>query len=142
MRQSRTLINSNRHVNTAKTQISFEINALNSQKRKSQAKATKIVLPIILLGTKLTQTLTLTTAKKLILPIIAIQITEITESRELSTYPMRLVTEITTPQRNASLEPMHQTDRLLGTENQWDRAKENENPQKTMQMKVSSLRPE
>ena len=41
-----------------------------------------------------------------------------TENQELSTHPVRPVAKRTIPQRNVIFEPIQQTDRLLGIDDQ------------------------
>ena len=48
-------------------------------------------------------------------------ITEQKESRKLFTHPVRHVEKQTTPQRNATLEPMQPIDRLPGIEDRKDK---------------------
>ena len=70
------------------------------------------------------------------------QTTEITENHELSTHPVRTVAKRATLHGNAILEPMQQMDRLLGTENRWNRnkIKINNETRRWKQMNVSRLR--
>ena len=78
------------------------------------------------------------------MPIIATlttQITEMTESQQLSTHPVRPAAKPTTAQRNLILEPMQQIDHPLGSEDRRDRIRVNGRTHRTMQMEVSSLRP-
>ena len=70
-----------------------------------------------------------------------VQTTEKTENQELSTHPVKPVAKRTTPQRNAILESMQQTERLLGIEDRWNHLKINNKTQKSKKLKVSRLRP-
>ena len=73
---------------------------------------TKTVPPIPLTRTVMSTTITTTkTVKKL------------KESQKLSTHPVRHVEKQTTPQKNATLEPMQPIDRLPGIEDQKDKIK-------------------
>ena len=53
-----------------------------------------------------------------------------------------LLKKPTTPQRKAILEPMQGMDRLLGAEDRWDRVTINCRTHRTIQAKVSKLRPQ
>ena len=68
-------------------------------------------------------------------------VTEPRESRELFTHPARHVEKQTTPQRNATLEPMQPIDRLPGTEDQRDRIKSQREPIKVTLLKFLKLQP-
>ena len=64
-----------------------------------------------------------------------------TENRELSFHPVRHVVEITTPQRNATLEQMQQTERRHGIDDRKDRTKVNRIMLETTQTASSKLQP-
>ena len=52
-----------------------------------------------------------------------LQTSEMAVSQKLSTHSVRPLAKRTTPQRNAFLQPMQQTDRLLGIEDRWKKSK-------------------
>ena len=64
-----------------------------------------------------------------------------TENQDLSFHPVRHVVEITTPQRNATLEQMQQIDRLHETDDRKDRTKVNRTMLKATQTAMSKLQP-
>ena len=66
------------------------------------------------------ETLTPTTNFQTI-PKRTIQIIRETEDLDLSSYPVRTVVQLTTPQRNATLEQTQQTDRLPGIDDRKDK---------------------
>ena len=88
----------------------------------------------------LKQTLTLT-IKFPTEPTRTIQIIKETEDLDLSFYPVRLVVELTTPQRNVILEQMQLTGRLFGLDSRKDKTKSNREMLKATQMGMSKLRP-
>ena len=88
----------------------------------------------------LKQTLTLTTTKLSEMAMSTVQTIEKTENQELSTLPVRTVAKRLTPHKNVILEPMQQTDGLLGIENQWNRVKINK-INRSKQLEVSRLWP-
>ena len=99
-----------------------------------------LVTSIILVITVVKQTLTATTTKPLLMAMSTVQITEMTENQELSTHPMRPVAKRTVPQKSAFLEPMQQTDRLVGIKDRWNKVKINNRTNRSIQLKVSRLR--
>ena len=88
---------------------------------------------------KRTLTLRTTATKTPILSVILKQITETTENPELSTHSVRPMAKGNTPERNAILEPMQQTDCLLGIEDRQDKVKINNRILKTMQRRMARL---
>ena len=68
-------------------------------------------------------------------------VTEQKESQELFTHLVRHVEKQTTPQRNATLEPMQPIDRLPGTEDRKDKIKTQEEPTKVTLMTFLKLQP-
>ena len=86
------------------------------------------------------QTLTPTTELQTI-PKQAIQIIRETEDLDLSAHPVKLVVELTTPQRNAILEQTQQIDRLSGIDDQKDKTKSSKEMHKATQMGMSKLQP-
>ena len=63
------------------------------------------------------------------------------EDLDVSTHPMRPVVELTTPQRNITLQQTQQTDRLPGIDGRKDNAKSNREMFKANQMGMSKLQP-
>ena len=95
---------------------------------------TKTVTPIPLTRTAMSATI-ITTIKTL---------TEPKESRKLFTHPVGHVEKQTTPQRNATLEPMQPmqpTDRLPGIEDRKDKIRYQREPIKVTLMKLLKLQP-
>ena len=62
--------------------------------------------------------------------------TEPKESQKLSTHSVRHVEKRTTPQRNATLEPMQPIDHLPGIEDRKDRIRSQKEPTKMTLMKL------
>ena len=67
--------------------------------------------------------------------------TELKESQKLFTHSVRHVGRQTTPQRNASMEPMQAIDRLPGTEDRKDKIRSKKEPIKMTRMKLLKLQP-
>ena len=86
------------------------------------------------------QTLT-PTIKFQTIPKQTIQTVKETDGLDLSTHPVRSVVNLTTPQRNATLEQTQQTDRLPGTDDRKDKTKSNREMLKATQMGMSKLQP-
>ena len=99
------------------------------------------VTTVIAIITVVKQTLTPTTTKLLLTAMPTVQTTEMTEKQELSTHLMRPVAKRTNSQRKAILDPRQQTDRLLGVEDRWNKVKINNKTHRSIQLKVSRLRP-
>ena len=87
------------------------------------------------------QTLIPTSTKPSLMAMPTVQTTEMTEKHEFSTYTLRPVAKRTTPQRNVILEPMQQTDRLLGLEDRSNKVQNNHKTYRSKQLKLSGLRP-
>ena len=64
-----------------------------------------------------------------------------TEDLDLSSHPLRPLVELTTPQRNVTLEQTQQTDRLPGIDDRKDKTKSNREMLKATQMGISKLQP-
>ena len=64
-----------------------------------------------------------------------------TEDLDLSSHSVRPVVELTTPQRNVTLEQTKQTDRLPGIDDRKDKTKSNREMLKATQMGMSRLQP-
>ena len=86
------------------------------------------------------QTLTPTTKLQTI-PKRTIQTIKEAEDLELSSHPVRPVVELTTPQRNATLEQMQQTDRFPGINDKKDKTKSSREMHKATLMGMSKLQP-
>ena len=87
------------------------------------------------------QTLTPITTKLQTIPKKTLQIIKETDDLDLSSHPVIHVAELTTPQRNVTLEQTQQTDRLPGIDNRKDRTKVSRIMLKTTQMEMSKLQP-
>ena len=134
-----TLKSPNQHATIAKSQVTIEISAVNTNERKTKSKTIQIVLQI----TKTTmvvpkQTLTPTT-KHQSQTRRTIQIIKETENLHLSFHPVRHVAEQTTPQRDATLEQTQRTDRLPGIDGRKDKTKPNREILKITRMGMSKL---
>ena len=86
------------------------------------------------------KTLTPTTKLQTI-PKQALWIITETEDLDLSSHLARHVVELTTPQRNGTLEKMQQTDRLHEIDDRKDRTKVNRKMLKATQTAMSKLQP-
>ena len=64
-----------------------------------------------------------------------------TEDLDLSSHPVRPVVELTTPQRNVTLEQTQLTDRLLGIDDRKDKTQSNWEMLEATQMGMSKLQP-
>ena len=136
---NKTLESPNQHATVAKSQVTIEINAVNSNERQTKVKIIQIVLQI----TKTTmvvpkQTLTPTT-KHQSQTRLTIQIIKETKDLDLSFHPVRHVAEPTTPQRDATLEQTQRTDRLLEIDGRKDKTKPNREILKITRMAMSKL---
>ena len=69
-------------------------------------------------------------------------VAELKESQKLFTHPVRHVEKQTTPQRNATLEPMKPVDRLPGIEDREDKIRCQKEPTKVTLMKFLKLQPQ
>ena len=74
-------------------------------------------------------------------PTRTIQIFKETEGVDLSTHAVRPVVELTTPQRNGTLEQTQLTDRLPGIDDREDKTNPNREVLKDIQMGMSKLQP-
>ena len=88
------------------------------------------------------QTLTPITTKLQPLTKETISIIKETEDQNLSSHPVRHVVELTTPQRDATLEQMQRIDRLDEIDDWKDRTKASKIMLKTTQIEMSKLQPE
>ena len=92
---------------------------------------TKTVSPIPLTRTSMPTTKVTTTKT----------VTERKESRKLFNHPVRHVEKQTTPQTNATLEPMQPIDRLPGIKDRKDKIRYQREPIKVTLMKLLKLQP-
>ena len=122
-----------------KSQVTFEINAVNSNERKTKREIIQIVPPTTMDVPK--QTLFPTITKLKTMPKTTIQIIKETENLDLSFRPVRHVAEQTTPQRDATLEQTQQTDHLPGIDGRRDKTKPNREILKITRMGTSKLHP-
>ena len=81
------------------------------------------------------------TTKLQTIPKETIYIIKETEDQNLSSYPVRHVVELTTPQRDVILEQMQRTDRPHEIDDRKDRTKASKIMLKTTQMEMSKLQP-
>ena len=88
----------------------------------------------------LKQTLTLTIKFQKI-PTPTKQKIKETEDLDLSSHPVRPVVELTTPQRNVTLEQTQLRDRLFGIDDRKDKTKSNREMPRATQMGMSKLQP-
>ena len=94
-------------------------------------------------------TITLVVPKHTVTPTIifrtipkqTIQIIKETEDLDLSSHPVRPVVELTTPQRNVTLEQTQQADRLAGIDDRKDKTMSSREMLKAIQMGMSKLQP-
>ena len=66
-------------------------------------------------------------------------VTELKESQELFTHPVRHVARQTIPQRNVIMEPMQQIDRLPGRKDRKDKIRSKKESTKMTRMKLFTL---
>ena len=81
------------------------------------------------------------TTKLQTIPKETMKIIKETEDQDLSSHPVRHVVELTTPQRNVTLEQMQRIDRLHEIDDREDRTKASKKMLKTTQMEMSKLQP-
>ena len=108
------------------------------KREKEQLEIIRIVPTITMVASK--QTLA-PTMKLQTVPKRTIQINRKTEDLDLSSHPMRPVVDLTTPQRNVTLEQTQRTGRLPGIDDRKDRTKSNREMRKATQMGMSELQP-
>ena len=75
------------------------------------------------------------------IPKRTIQIIRETEDLYMSSHPVRPVVELTTPQKNGTLEQTQQKDRFPAKEDRKDKTKSNREMRKATQMGMSKLQP-
>ena len=112
--------NPNQYINTSKSQVTTEINAVDFGEKKDQCERNKNIAGTNSNKKTLVKLILTITIKTPIIVLITSQTTEMTENQELSTHPVRPVAKRTTPHRNDVLEPMQKMEHLLGTEDRWD----------------------
>ena len=125
----------------AKNQATIGINAVNSNEKKTKSAITRVVPKIIII--------TIVVLKQTVTPTIKFQtirtrtkqIINETEDLDLSSHPVRTVVELTTPQRDVTLEQMQLTDLLLGIDGRKNKTKSNREMLKATQMGISKLQP-
>ena len=122
----------------AKNQVTIKISTVNSNEKNTKAEIILIVPTITMVVPKQTPTPII---KSLTIPKRTVQIIKETEDRDLSSHPVKLVVELTTPQRNATLEQTQQTDRLHGTDDRKDKTKLNREMPRATQTVMSKLQP-
>ena len=83
----------------------------------------------------------ISTIKFQTIPTRTIQIIRETGDPDLSTYPVRPVVELATPQRNVTLEQTQRTGRLPGIDDRKDKNNPNREMLKAYQMGMSKLQP-
>ena len=120
-----------------KNQFTIKISAVNSNERKTKPELIRTV-PVLTIAVP-KQTLTPTTKLQTI-PKQTIQIIKETEDLDLCSHAVRPV-DLTTPQRNATLEQTQQTDRLPGIGDRTDKTKSSKQMHKATQMGISKLQP-
>ena len=107
-----------------KNQVTIEINAVNSNEKKTKPEITRIVPirpTITMVVPKKSPTLTIRFRK---ITTRTLQIIKETEDLDLSSHPVRPVVELTTPQKKkVTLEQTQQTDRLPGIDDRKDKTK-------------------
>ena len=107
----------------AKSQVTIKISAVNSSKKRTTPETTRIV-PTIPTKSMVVVKQTLTPTVKF--PTISTQtnwIIKKTENLHLSAHLLRPVANLTTPQRNVTLEQTQLLDRLLGIDGRKDKTK-------------------
>ena len=122
----------------SKNHVTIKISAVNSSEKNTQPETLRIVPTKTMVVLK--QTLA-TITKFQTIPKRKIQIIKETEDQDMSTHPVRRVLELTTPQRNATLEQTQQTDRLPGMDDRKDKTKSNREMPKPTHMRMSKLQP-
>ena len=93
---------------------------------------TKIVAPKTISQTTIQTKKTTTTTKT---------VTELKESQKLSIQPVKHAGRQTTPERNATMEPMQPIDRLPGIEDKKDKIRCKKEPIKMTRKKLLRLQP-
>ena len=126
-----------------KIQTTIKTNVINSRRRETKMTTTKIApeTTIIVIITVVKQNLSSTTTKASVMATLTVQTTEMTENQEVSTHLERPLAKRTTLQRIAILEPRQKTDHLFGLKDRWNKVKLNNETHRSIQLKVSRLRP-
>ena len=135
---SKTLTNPNQRATIAKNQVTIRIKAVNSNEKKTKPELMRTVPTITMVVPKQTPT---PTTKFQTIPKRTIQIIKETEYLDLSSHHVRPVVELTTPQRNVTLEQTQQTDRLPGIDVRKDKTKSNREMLKATQTATFKLHP-
>ena len=119
-----------------KIQVTIKISAVNSNDQKTKPEIIRIVPTITMVVPKQTPTPTI---KFQTIPKRTIQIIRETEDLDLSSHLVRPVVELTTPQRNVTLEQTQRTGSLPGIDDRKDKIKPNRELRKATQMVMSKL---
>ena len=131
--------NPNQLATIAKSQVTIEINVVNSNARKTKSKAILIVLQITKTTMVVPKQTPTPTTKFQSQTRWTMQIIKETEKLDLFPHPVRHVAEQTTPQRDATLEQMQRTDRLPEIEGRKDKTKPNRRILKITRKGMSKL---
>ena len=131
----------NQRATIAKSQVTFEIHAANSYENKSKIKITRIVQEITIITMVVPKQTPTPTIMFQALPKRTIQTIREPEDLDLSSHPVRPVIELTSPERNVTLEQTQPTDRLPGTDDRKDKTKSSREFLKATQMGMSKQQP-
>ena len=124
----------------AKSQVTFETSAVNSNEKKTKPETTQKMLAIT--TTKILVKQFLTPPIKIpSMPTQTEQIVKKTKNPDLSTHPVRPVVKLTIPQKFATLEQTQRTDRNPRTVDRKDKIKSNREIPKATQIAVFKLQP-
>ena len=135
---SKTPKSPNERATIAKNQVIIKISSVISKEKRTKPEIIRRVPKITMVVPK--QTLTPTKKFRTILEQ-TIQTIKETEDLDLSSHPVRAVVELTTPQKNVTLEQTQQTDRLRGIDDRRYKTKSSREMIKATQMGMSKLQP-
>ena len=127
----------NQRATTVKHQDTTEISVACRKNSENKLKVLKIILK-----TKTVALIPLTPpATTIVITTTTKTVTEQKESQKLFTHLVRHVEKQTTPQKNATLEPMQPIDSLPGIKDRKDKIRTQEEPTKVTLMKFLKLQP-
>ena len=115
----------NQFANLAKSQVTIETSVVNSNEKKTKPEITRKVPKVITIRMVVLKRIVTPTIKFKTLPTQTMQIIRETENLRLSTHLLRPVVELTTQQRNVTVQLTQRTDRLPGLNDRKDKTNPN-----------------
>ena len=137
--QNKTQKSPNQHATKAKSKVTIETSAVNSNEGKTKPELTRTVLTITTILVVVKGTLTLTT-KFPTKPTQTIRIIKKSEALDHFTHAVRPVVKVTIPQKSVALEQTQLIERLLSDDRK-DKTRSNREMLKAIQMGMFELQP-